>query len=453
MDIKINPKKLSGYYYPPSSKSIGHRAIICASLSDGVSEISNVDFSDDIDATIDAMIEFGAKIERFKRKVVIEGIFYREKSARTLDRTEAIVDDTQEKIYSIFCGESGSTLRFLMPISLLFGKKTEFITHGNLINRPMDVYFNIFKDEGIEFKIDNNSIIIGENKGLKNRKLYIDGGVSSQFISGLLFYLPLLDFDTEIEVFGELQSKAYVDLTIDTLEKFGVGIENEGHRIFRISGNQSYKPSQLAIEPDFSQIAFFAVANELDSHVKIDGIDVPSNQGDRAILGIIKDFKVLDDNMIFSDIIDNTFVLDGSQIPDIIPILALLFSKSNIRCRVENLDRLKIKESDRLESTVEELKKLGYDIEIGIFGDRFCMEINYRSLSRKDNGKMDDDLIQVSSHNDHRIAMMLAIAATVHHCPVIIKNAQCVSKSYPYFWKDYKMLGGDISECDLGEKL
>ncbi|SFE59555.1 3-phosphoshikimate 1-carboxyvinyltransferase [Peptostreptococcus sp. D1] len=453
MDIKINPKKLSGYYYPPSSKSIGHRAIICASLSDGVSEISNVDFSDDINATIDAMIEFGAKIERFKRKVVIEGIFSRKKSAGEIDRIDAIVDDMKEKIYSIFCGESGSTLRFLMPISLFFGKKTKFITHGNLINRPMDVYFNIFKDEGIDFKIDNNSIIIGENKGLKNRKFYIDGGVSSQFISGLLFYLPLLDFDTEIEVFGKLQSKAYVDLTIDILAKFGIDIENEGNKIFRITGNQKYKPSQLVIEPDFSQIAFFAVSNELGSHIEIDGIDMPSIQGDRAILRIIKDFQALDDSMFFSDIIDNTFVLDGSQIPDIIPILALLFSSSNIRCRIEKLDRLKIKESDRLQSTAEELKKLGYDIEIGVFDGSFCMEINYVGFSRKNNGKIDDNLIQVSSHNDHRIAMMLAIAATVHYCPVIIKNAQCVSKSYPYFWKDYKMLGGDISECDLGKKL
>lgn len=474
MNLKILPKKLCGVYMPPPSKSLTHRAIICASLSNGISVINNIDYSDDILYTINAMRVLGAKIDEFEDKLLIRGIELKSRK------------DDNEYFRKIDCGESGSTIRFLMPLATFFNGDTEFIAKGNLINRPMDVYFDIFDNEGIKYKKTDKSIIISSNSKLKLKKYSIRGDISSQFISGLLFCLPMLDFDTEIEVKGDLQSKSYIDLTIETMKKFGVNIDIFDYKIIKIKGKQRYKSCEFTVESDFSQAAFFIVANALGSNIEILGLDElgkKSIQGDRQIIEIINDFLKLNSKHN----VDETFYLDGSQIPDIIPVLALLFSHYNIKTKITNLNRLKIKESDRLESTVEELKKLGADIESGYEFHNYFMEINHKNdcsdeninIISKDscgdnnilinkhefvnnkykfvdgvnnNYKLGNNIV-VSSHKDHRIAMMLAIAATICNVPIILNDAECVSKSYPSFWRDYKALGGEIYDCDLGKEI
>ena len=313
--------------------------------------------------------------------------------------------------------------------------------------------------------------MIEGGKGLRSEKFYMDGKISSQFISGMMFLLPLLNHDSEIIIENKLESKSYVDLTIDCLSKYGIEIENNEYKSFKIKANQSYISRDSYIEGDYSQAAFFAVANALGNEIDMLGVSESSLQGDRKILELLKNFGAsvkFVDYLISEDLdleknIDNElknkessldeksnrkkllirqgckkgYSFDGSDIPDIVPIVALLASLSKGKTRISNIFRLRIKESDRLEAVDCELNKLGANIKSG----EDFLEING---VEKLNGA-----VIVDSHKDHRIAMMLAIASTVCKEAIIIKDADSVSKSFPDFWEKYRELGG-IYECDLG---
>lgn len=487
LDIKVIPSKLSGELKLPPSKSIAHRHIICSALAEGVSEISNIAYSQDILASIDAMKALGARFEMGKDCIKVYGIGNKIKlleiddkasdkekrnklEAKDIATRESNNKDYIEKLV-INCRESGSTIRFLLPILTIFNKKFHIQAQGRLLKRPMDPYFKIFDMEGISYQKNQEEILIEGGKGLRSEKFYMDGKISSQFISGMMFLLPLLNHDSEIIIENKLESKSYVDLTIDCLSKYGIEIENNEYKSFKIKANQSYISRDSYIEGDYSQAAFFAVANALGNEIDMLGVSESSLQGDRKILELLKNFGAsvkFVDYLISEDLdleknIDNElknkessldeksnrkkllirqgrkkgYTFDGSDIPDIVPIVALLASLSKGKTRISNISRLRIKESDRLEAVDCELNKLGANIKSG----EDFLEING---VEKLNGA-----VIVDSHKDHRIAMMLAIASTVCKEAIIIKDADSVSKSFPDFWEKYRELGG-IYECDLG---
>lgn len=413
MNIVITPKKLSGKAIVPPSKSIAHREIICASLAEGKSRIANVAYSDDIIATIGCMRALGAYIKDNPDNIEVEGHSERRTSYLVLD-----------------CNESGSTLRFLLPLALVLNDgKNKFVGRGKLGKRPMEIYRDICQSQNIEYidlSADNsdNFLDLSVQGELKSGDFYIDGGVSSQFISGLLFALPLLQGDSRIFIEGNLQSVGYLDLTLSVLSAYGIDIQKEGNVLY-IKGNQKYLNHDSYVEGDYSQAAFFEVANYLGSHVDIVGLNPESLQGDKIVTDFLKRLKEASP--------EETLVFDGGNCPDIIPVFALACCLRIGKTEIVNVSRLRIKECDRLSATVEELKKLGAHIE-----------------ERNDNIYIDGvyklDGGEVDSHKDHRMAMMLAIAATVCDGKVKIKDAECVSKSYPDFFEVYSKLGGNVQE-------
>lgn len=417
--LLIRPSRLSGNVLIPPSKSISHRAIICASLCDGKNEsiINNVIMSEDIKATINAMEALGVRIN-------IEDEF-NDRYKLTIIREENSVESA-----IINCNESGSTLRFLIPIAMVLADKSEFTGCGRLIERPLDTYYRIFDEQGINYSNDSGKLPLIVNGKIKSSNFKIEGDISSQFISGLLFSLPLLEKESKITIINELESKGYVDLTIDMLNKFGVNIVNNNYKDFIIEVNSKYKAANYEVEADYSQGAFFLVSSALGNDVNSLGLNEESIQGDRKIVDIINEIN----NSNF-----NEFIIDASQIPDLVPILAVLSSLLDGKTvNIINAKRLRIKESDRLNAITTQLNLLGADLtelEDGII-------IKGKKVLKGG--------ATVNSFNDHRIAMSLAIAATRCENEIVLEGYEAVKKSYPNFWRDYQALGGQISELNMG---
>lgn len=424
--VKIKPNKLKGKINIPPSKSMSHRAVISASLSQGESKISNLIFSDDIIATSDAMRNLGADIEKVG-----------ESSLKIKGKLPLKLKDK-----AIDCKESGSTLRFLIPIALLSEGRAIFTGRGKLVSRPLDTYYKIFDEQGIEYKTNNGELPLEVEGFLNPGTFKVKGDISSQFITGLMFTLPLLDGDSKIQIIGELESKGYVDLTMEMLNRFGIKVENKGYREFIIPGNQKYKNKDYHVEGDFSQAAFWLVGGILGESILSDSLNNHSLQGDKAILDLIEKMGGDIDVNEFSAKTQNSntkgITIDASQCPDIVPILAVLGALSKGETRIINAARLRIKESDRLKAISTELNKLGADVR----------ELEDGLVI---NGK--DSLTGgvVDSWNDHRIAMAMAIASQKCTGELTITNSDAVNKSYPHFWEDFKSLGGDIDEFNMGE--
>ena len=266
---------------------------------------------------------------------------------------------------------------------------------------------------------------------LKSGEYEIDGNISSQFITGLLFSLPLLNENSKIIIKGKLESSSYIDITLDCLNKFGINIIKNSYKEFIIKGNQNYKSGNYQVEADYSQIAFFLVANSIGSNIKINGLNSNSLQGDKKIIDFI--YKI--DNWNKKE----KLILDGSETPDIIPILSLKACISKKEIEIVNIARLRIKESDRLRAIVKELSKLGFDL--------LEKEDSILINSRKDFNKIiNNSPVYLSSHSDHRIAMTIAIASTYYDGEIILDNLDCIKKSYPNFWEVFLSLGGKIYE-------
>ncbi|MGN8913426.1 3-phosphoshikimate 1-carboxyvinyltransferase [Anaerofustis butyriciformans] len=408
-NILIKPRKLSGEVIVPPSKSMAHRAIICAALSKGKSIIDNIDLSDDIIATINAARSMGAKIKIDNRKVVVEGIL------SSPNNEDFIVD----------CNESGSTLRFFVPITMLLNQKKTFIGKGNLGKRPLNVFYEIFDKQGIKYSYKKDILDLQVEGKLKADTFYVRGDISSQFITGLLFALPLLNDDSKIVITSKLESKSYLDLTLSMLDKFGIEIENKDYKEFIIKGNQEYKAMDYTVEGDYSQAAFFLSANYIGNDIDIKGLDENSLQGDKEIL---KWLEVLKN--------DENKVIDATNCPDIIPILTVCAALTKGKTEIINAGRLRIKECDRLTAISTQLNKLGADI----IEHEESLAIN--GVDSLNGGYVD-------SFKDHRISMSLAIASSRCKDDIIIKDYMCVKKSYPHFYEDFKKLGGEINECDI----
>ena len=429
-DLKIYPSKLKGEVKIPPSKSMAHRAIICAALSDGLCIIENIDYSDDIIATIDAMNSLGAKIVKHKDYIEVIGAYGS--------------DEKPQETRIIDCNESGSTLRFLVPISLLFKGSSKFIGRGNLGKRPLTTYYNIFERQGIEYSYEEGNLNLVINGELNPGTFEVEGNVSSQFITGLLFTLPLLKEDSKIIITTEMESKGYIDLTLRAMSDFGVEIINNNYREFIIKGNQKYNARNYRVEGDYSQAAFFLCADSLGNDVLCKDLDLNSLQGDKEVIDILERMNVVfNANDIGVKGTTNgelaSTVIDGSQCPDIIPVLTSVAALTKGTTEIINARRLRIKECDRLAAVTSELNKLGAKIiekEDGLV---------VTGVEKLQGG------VEVWSHKDHRIAMTLAIASTRCEEPIVIKDYECIAKSYPKFFEDFKALGGNVHEWNVGK--
>jgi len=423
MDIELQPGTLHGSVNIPSSKSLCHRAVIAAGLSKGKSHIDNMLFSKDIEASIDGMVSLGAKIISEGDKLFIEG--------------NGIIDLRKSEIN---CNESGSTLRFLIPIALLQEREITFTGKRGLQERPLGPYINIFEDKAISY--DNKKGLPLSIKGpLKPGDYSLPGDVSSQFISGLLFALPLLKGDSKIIITTELESKGYVDLTLDILNKFSIKVQNNNYREYIIPGNQSYQPIDYRVEGDFSQAAFWLCAGVLDGEIECKDLNFESFQGDKVIIDILKSMgaNIKEGKNSVKAFKSKTtgIIIDAAGCPDLVPILAVMGAVSQGTTEIINAGRLRIKESDRLKAITSELNKLGAKV---IEREDSLLITGVETLK----GGM------VESFNDHRIAMALSIASIKCINPVIIRDSSCIKKSYPGFFEDFAELGGIIDEWILG---
>lgn len=430
--IEITPRLLRGSLEIPPSKSVSHRAIISAGLAKGESVISNVLMSQDMIATCDAMTALGA------------GISYQEEQNGRFTLKINGCDPLALKTETIACNESGSTLRFIIPIVLLQPKRAVITGKGRLVTRPMKPYYEIFKEKEIQFEHLNQQqdLPLALEGTLTPGNYQIDGGVSSQFITGLLFALPLLDGDSVIELTSKLESKPYLDISLDVLKQFGIAIVNDHDQRFLIKGNQAYSPCNYRVEGDFSQGAFWLVAGAIGEMIDCRDLDLASFQGDKVIVDLIKQMggaiSTEAEGLVVKKSDTHGIVIDVSQCPDLVPILAVLGSLSGGTTTIINGERLRFKESDRLMATADVLNKLGGNIVETSDG------LVIHGVSGFTGG-------HVQSHNDHRIAMAVAIASICANGNIILDGAEAVNKSYPHFWEDFKAMGGEWIGLDLGK--
>ena len=408
MDIKITPARLQGKVTPPPSKSVAHRMVIAAALAEGTSVIERVYPSVDILTTIEAMRQLGAEITVEGERAVVKGIGKAPESA--------VID----------CCESGSTMRFIIPVAAALGVKTTFLGWGKLPERPITPYLTEFPKHGADFDYSGTMPFTVSGK-LWGGRYEIDGGISSQFITGLLLALPVTGQESEIALTSRLESRPYVDITRGVMADYGVDITVTENG-FLIPAGQKFRSFSGAVEGDHSQGAFFEVADALGSKVEISGLNVNSFQGDKKIIEICREMVYNKSGAL------RPFEVDVADIPDLVPILAVLASFCEGESRITGAARLRLKESDRLAAMEETLNALGGDVTA-----------TEDSLIIKGKEKLRGGA-RVSAHNDHRIAMAMAIAATRCDEPIVIEGAECVRKSYPDFWEVYRSLGGIACE-------
>ena len=381
-----------------ASKSDAHRALICSALCNDKCDVIMDTTSDDIIAT--------------KRCI------------------ESIKCGKQD----FLCGESGSTFRFMIPIVAALEIEAHFYPEGRLSKRPLSPLYEELIAHGCELSKEGEIPFIVKGK-LTPGEYNIPGNVSSQFISGLLFALPILEGDSKINIIGDLQSEDYIKMTISTLSKFGIVIKRLDTGYF-IKGNQKYiSPGKYIVEGDWSNAAFPLVAGAfLEDGIKVTNLNPDSIQGDKRIVELLKevgaDVTVSNDDVTVKPGNLRAIDVDASMIPDMVPALAVLAVKAEGTTHIYNAGRLRIKESDRLKTVSEVIRTLGGDIE----------ELK-DGLIIKGTGILKGG--NVSSFNDHRIAMMASIASLICKDKVIIEGADAVNKSYPDFYKDLEMLGLD----------
>jgi 3-phosphoshikimate 1-carboxyvinyltransferase len=329
--------------------------------------------------------------------------------------------------------ESGSTFRFILPIAGALGLNAAFRLEGRLSERPLTPLYEELVRHGCTLSPQGSNpfCISGQ---LKSGNYTLDAGVSSQFISGLLFALPMLNSNSEIRLKGKLESKPYIDLTVTMLEKFGIEIEFQDN-VFFISGNQRYKsPEKVYVEGDWSNSAFWLCAGAISQNqITVTGLDLQSKQGDRAVVEILERFGAKiergDDSVTVARGALHGIGIDARDIPDLVPILSVVAAAAKGTTIIRNAERLRIKESDRLAAVTDVLTKLGANIREKEDGLEIRGGVPLKGRA-------------VSSWNDHRIAMSAAIAAALCEEPVVIQGAEAVDKSYPKFFEDYKSLGG-----------
>lgn len=388
MNVTILPGTLKGAVTPPSSKSQTHRAVLALMLAQGEGKLSNLAVSEDIQATQDCVAAL--------------------KSGQPAQADGLPLLD---------CGESGSTLRFLIPVALAVRGGGHFTGRGRLMERPQGPYIRLFEEKGILWKQEEACLTVAGQ--LEPGVYALPGNVSSQFITGLLYALPLLPGGSQIVLTTPLESRGYVDMTLDMLRRFDIKVEEQEDG-FLVPGNQTYQARDLTLEADWSGAAFWYAANFLGAQVDIQGLNPDSVQGDRQI-----------GTLYWKLARPGNVDIDLSQCPDLAPPLAVMAAVRKGTTRFVNAGRLRMKESDRLETIARTLNALGAKAQVG--EDTLTLE----GVDHLEGGTVD-------GCNDHRIAMMAAVAAVACKEPVTILGAECVKKSYPRFWEDYTALGGEV---------
>ena len=391
MDITIQPQILNGKIRAIPSKSQAHRVLICAAFSEKSTNIICPETNQDIEATAQCLRALGANIERTSQGYYVTPCAYIPK--------KALLD----------CVESGSTLRFMLPIVAALGVDATFKMSGRLPHRPLSPLWEEMEAHGCELSRPTTDTI--RCRGKLNSGVYtIDGGVSSQFITGLMFALALIPGENQLIVTGKVESRPYIEMTNEALVAFGINAFGN-----TIQGSYPFSsPGEFTIEGDWSNGAFFTAANAIGNAVDISGLSESSTQGDRQVINIL-------------NCLDSRITVDAADIPDLVPILAVSAGAKHGATFI-NIERLRLKESDRVATVSEMLQALGAETEVTDNALTVKPAV-FRGCT-------------IDAHGDHRIAMAAAIAATVATGPVTILGAQCVTKSYPSFWEEYTNLGG-----------
>ena len=391
MDIIIKPTRLRGTIAAIPSKSQAHRLLICAAFADRETRLYCPDTNRDIEATADCLRALGAEITRDEGGYTVLPVQFRPATA------------------VLPCHDSGSTLRFLLPVAGALGVDATFQLEGRLPQRPLSPLWEEMERMGCT--LTRPTECTTRCQGKLNSGVYtISGGVSSQFITGLLLAFPLISGESQLEITGKLESAPYVTMTLKAMEQFGVMVQN-----FSVAGNQHFtSPGTVTVEGDWSNGAFFLAAKALGNNVTVTGLRADSPQGDRAAAGLLPS-------------LEKKLIIDAADIPDLVPILAVT-AACNQGAVFTNIGRLRLKESDRVASVIGMIEALGGQAQ----ADENTLTVCGTGLT---GGTVD-------AHNDHRIAMSAAIAATACSEDVIILGAQCVEKSYPRFFAEYRKLGG-----------
>lgn len=420
-DVKFSPFVPNGTVNVPPSKSDVHRAIICAAMANGVSRISPVALSNDIKATIGCIKALGADAVLENNVLTVDGTnMYKNKTA--------LLD----------CGESGSTLRFFIPIAAVGNINATFVGKGKLPQRPIGIFTEALPKAGTVCKTEGGLPL--EIKGqLKSGIFKIPGNVSSQFITGLLLALPILEGDSEIVLTSPLESVGYIAMTIRTMKQFGVNIQAT-EKGWHIKGGQSYKTCDYTTDGDWSQAAFFMVLGAVSGKVTVKGVAKDSTQGDKKCAEILARFgaKVtqLDNEVTVEKGELKAITIDASQIPDLVPVLSVCAAFAEGTTKIINAERLRIKECDRLKATAELLNNLGGKVKELSYG----LEITGVSSLKGGN---------VNGYNDHRIVMSAAVCAARSDEDITATFAMSINKSYPDFYIDYNSIGGKANVLDL----
>lgn len=418
MNIRLKPCRFCGEVTAISSKSDAHRLLIASALSDRSTFIRCNARSADITATVNCLNSLGADIKFVDGGISVKPIKEKRKSA--------VLD----------CNESGSTIRFLLPVAASLGTTTEFTGGGRLPERPLSPLREQMEAHGVVFS-PINVFPVKINGKMISGKFTIKGNISSQFITGLLFALPLLNGNSIINVIPPVESRPYIDMTLNTLKKFGITVTEKSNSFF-IPGGQKYaSPGTVESEGDWSNSAFFLTAGAVSGKVTVTGLDVSSVQGDKQILTILKEMGAeitVEQGSITVKKGDlHGINIDARNIPDLVPIISVAAAAANDgETVITGAERLKIKESDRLTAVYESLKSLGVDIS-----------------------KTDDGLVinktgivgggAVSGYNDHRMVMALSVLSAVSSGDIILRGAEAVNKSYPNFFEDFSSLGGSYN--------
>jgi 3-phosphoshikimate 1-carboxyvinyltransferase len=420
-------KRLSGQFCASPSKSYTQRMLVASALAHGTSKISNPLLSEDTEATLRAVIALGAKVKTSEHCWIIDG-------ANPLKAAKKPID----------CGESGATLRFIIPVAALANGPSTLVFKGSIEKRPVEPLLASLKELGAKVnvgKLGGKDAVFVEGGGVVGGETAIRGDVSSQFISGLMFACPMGKVDTEIMLSSPLESADYVKMTQAVLVNYGVKVPAHENHI-HIPANQTYKPADGKVSGDFSSASFLLAAAAItNSKVQINNLDYGSVQGDKAIMGILKHMgvngKVCPDSVEIegSGSLLKPIEVDAKNIPDLVPAIAVLSCYAKGSSHIFGAHRLKLKESDRLQSLYLELTKMGAQITINTDGLIIEGAPLYGAV--------------IDPHNDHRIAMACAVAALGAEGETTIQNAQCVRKSYPQFFTHLRQIGAEV----VGGKL
>lgn len=411
MRAEIRPSRFLGEIAAPVSKSAAHRLLIASALSDGAKILGRLS-GEDIQATVRCLSALGAEIAVNENSVTVERIELKEAAA--LD-----------------CGESGSTLRFLLPVAAAFGVNAEFYGRGRLMERPVQSLLETLESRGVKAEAGAGSIkLFGK---LSSGAFVIDGTVSSQYITGLLFALPVLEGDSEIIIKGEAVSASYIEITKSILEQFKIDIKTTDRGFF-IKGGQKYiSPGETVCEGDFSGAAFFLVGGALTGEITVSSLNPEAKQGDKVVLELLArsgaEVTVEHGSVTVRKKEIRPISFSASDCPDIAPIMAVYLAAAKGKSKIESVGRLKAKESDRLAETIKLLKLMGAGAEYSSDALYICGR-----------GKAFNGFEYAA--NDHRMAMSAAIAGAYSEGGAVIWGAECVDKSYPDFFKDFIKTGG-----------